>query len=209
MRALPCAGTEEQQRRLGLWPCRGGCGQDFTSAGAGAPTKVSISLGSLGSGLPEGGALTAIRLGAGQKLELKPKWGSLGSGVPYVVRDAKGKIIRRGVAHLRPSKALKLGALSAKVKGKKAIVSGKVTKGGKAPMLAVSAEALSARGKVVARKSASLEGRKVRSGRKYKLAVKLPKVPHGGRLRITATLLDQEAGLGAGVATKTITLRGH
>jgi hypothetical protein len=173
---------------------------------AGAPTKVSIALGSLGSGLPEGGVLTAIRLGAGQRLELKPKWGSLSSGIPYVVRDAKGKIIRRGIARLRPSHAIKLGSLSAKVKGKKAIVSGKVTKGGATPLLAVSAEALSAGGKVVARKSASLEGAKVKSGRKYKLPVKLPKVPRGGKLRITATLLDQEAGLEAGVASKSITL---
>jgi hypothetical protein len=182
-------------------------GSTLTVDHAGAPTKVSIALGSLGSGLPEGGALTSIRLGAGQKLELKPNWGALSAGVPYVVRDAKGKIIRRGVAHLRPSKALKLGALSAKVKGKKAIVSGKVTKGGKSPMLAISAEAVSAGGKVVTRKSASLEGKKVGSGRKYKVAVKLPKVPGGGKLQITATLLDQDAGVGAGVATKTITLR--
>lgn len=182
-------------------------GSTLTVDHAGAPTKVSIALGSLGSGLPEGGALTSIRLGAGQKLELKPNWGELSAGVPYVVRDAKGKIIRHGIARLRPNKALKLGALSAKVKGKKAIVSGKVTKGGKSPMLAITAEALSSGGKVVTHKSASLEGKKVRSGRKYKLAVKLPKVPGGGKLQITATLLDQEAGLGAGVATKTITLR--
>lgn len=47
----------------------------------------------------------------------------------------------------------------------------------------------------------------MKSGRKYKLAVKLPKVPHGGKLRITATLLDQEAGLEAGVASKSIFLR--
>lgn len=184
-------------------------GSTLTVDHAGAPTKVSISLGSLGAGLPQGGALTSIRLGAGQKLELKPNWGSLGSGVPYVVRDAKGKIVRKGVARLRPSKSLKLGALSAKVKGKKAIVSGKVVKGGKVPAVAITAEALNAGGKVVAVKSASLEGKKVRSGRKYKVAVKLPKVPGGGKLQITATLLDQEAGVEEGVATKTITLRGH
>jgi hypothetical protein len=182
-------------------------GSTLTIDHAGAPTKVQVTLGSLGSGLPEGGALTSIRLGAGQKLELKPNWSSLAAGIPYVVRDAKGKIVRNGVAHLRPSKSLKLGALSAKVKGKKAIVSGKVTKGGKSPMVAISAEALSAGGKVVARKSAAVEGKKARSGRKYKVAVKLPKVPHGGKLQITATLVDQEAGLEAGVATKTITLR--
>jgi hypothetical protein len=182
-------------------------GSTLTVDHAGAPTKVSISLGSSGSGLPEGGVLTSIRLGAGQKLELKPNWGSLSSGVPYMVRDAKGRIVRKGVARLRPSKSLKLGALSAKVKGKKAIVSGKVTKGGKAPMLAISAEAVSAGGKVLARKSASLEGKKVRSGRKFKVPVKLPKVPGGAKLRITATLIDQEAGLEAGVASKAITLR--
>jgi hypothetical protein len=182
-------------------------GSTLTVDHAGAPTKVSISLGSLGSGLPEGGALSSIRLGAGQKLELKPNWGALSAGVPYVVRDAKGKIIRKGIARLRPSRSLKLGALSAKVTGKQAIVSGKVTKGGKSPMLAITAEAVSAGGKVVARKSASLEGKKVRSGRKYKVPVKLPKVPGGGKLQITATLVDQEAGVGAGVATKTIALR--
>ena len=181
-------------------------GDTLTVAHAGAPTKVTIALGSLGSGMPEGGLLTAIRLGTGQKLELKPSWGSLSSGIPYVVRDAKGRIIRRGTARLRPSHALKLGSLAATRKGDKAIVSGKVTKGGRSPLLAVSAEALSAGGKVVARKSASLEGARVRSGRKYKLAVKLPKVPHGGKLRLTATLLDQEAGLEAGVATKSIVL---
>jgi hypothetical protein len=181
-------------------------GDTLTVDHKGAPTKVSIALSSLGSGLPEGGQLTSIRLGSGQKLELKPKWGSLSSGIPYVVRDAKGKIIRRGTARLRPSHAIKLGALSATRKGNKAIVSGKVTIGGKTPLLAVSAEALTAGGKVVARKSASLEGGKVKSGRKYKLAVKLPKVPHGGKLRITATLLDQEAGLDAGVTSKSITL---
>ena len=179
-------------------------GNALTVDHAGAPTKVTIALGSLGSGLPEGGKLTAIRLGKGQKLELKPKWGSLGSGVPYVVRDAKGKIVRKGIARLRPNHALKLGGLSVKRKGKKAIVSGRVAKGGKTPLLVVSAEALTAGGKVSARKSASLEGRRVR---KFKLPVKLPKVPHGGKLRVTATLLDQEAGLEAGVATKSITLR--
>lgn len=182
-------------------------GSTLTVDHAGSPTKVSITLGSLGSGLPEGGALTSVRLGAGQKLELKPNWGSLASGIPYVVRDAKGRIIRKGVARLRPSKTLKLGALSAKVKGKKAVVSGKVVKGGKVPLVAVTAEALNAAGKVVARKSAAVEGKKARSGRKYQVAVKLPKAPRGGKLQITATLLDQEAGVEAGVATQTITLR--
>ncbi len=180
-------------------------GSTLTVDHAGAPTKVQVTLGSLGSGLPQGGTLTPVRLGSGQKLELKPNWGSLAAGIPYVVRDAKGKIVRKGVAHLRPSKSLKLGALSVKVKGKKAIVSGKVVKGGKAPMIALSAEALSAGGKVVARKSASLEGKKLRTGRKFSLPVKLPKAPGGGKVQITATLVDQEAGLEAGVASKTIT----
>jgi hypothetical protein len=180
-------------------------GDSLTIDHRGAPTKVAVALGSLGSGPPDGGQLAGLRLRSGQRLELKPRWGSLGIGVRYLVRDVKGRVVRRGTARMRPSRTVRLGSLGARLKGGKAIVSGRVAKGGRSPLLAVSVEALGAGGRATARRGASLAGSRARG--RYKLAVKLPKLPHGGRLRVTATLLDQDAGLGAGVARKSVTLR--
>jgi hypothetical protein len=164
----------------------------LTLAHTGAPGTVSVALGSSGEGVPAGATTAPIKLGAGQRLELKPgSWKSPAAGVALVVRDKGGKVVRRGRAALKASKVVAFGGpLAAKLGGGgKVTVTGKVAKPGLAPTLAVTVEAL--RGGKVVKKATVVKATKAGA---FSVPVTVKGMPKGAKVRVTATLVDQGSG---------------
>jgi hypothetical protein len=166
----------------------------LTVAHTGAPTAVAVTLGSIGQGIPGGVTTTAIKVGGGERLELKPgSWSNPAAGVGFTVRNAKGKVLRRGRARLQAAKTVALGAkLTAKVgPGGKVTVAGRIARAGTAPLLAITAEALKG-GKVV--KKATVLKRSVKAGT-FSVPVTLKGLPKGARVRVSAALVDEGAAM--------------
>jgi hypothetical protein len=165
----------------------------LTLAHTGAPATVSVSLGSSGDGIPAGATTAPIKLGTGQRLELKPgSWKTPAAGVALVIRNNKGKVVRTGRAALKVSNAVKFGGkLAAKVgRGGKVTVTGLVAKPGTAPTLAITVEALKG-GKVV-KKATVLKTAKAGA---FSIPVAVKGMPKGAKVRVTASLIDQGAGM--------------
>jgi hypothetical protein len=165
----------------------------------GGATSVALTLGSVGDGAPGSVQLAALRVGAGQRLSLRPgSWADLAGGVAYTVRDARGRIVRRGRAAIRAPRAVKLaGAVRSTVVHKGAggtvTLKGRIAKRGSSPLLTGVVELI--RGRRVSRLgAASLRGAAVKAGR-FSLPVRVKKLPRGARLRLTVALTDEAAGL--------------
>ncbi|MEJ7786249.1 MAG: hypothetical protein WKF96_15690 [Solirubrobacteraceae bacterium] len=170
----------------------------------GAATTATVTLGSVGEGLPGTVTTAPIRVGTGQSLELKPqKWASLTDGVRLVVRDRRGRVVRRGTVKLRASKVVTLSGVSAKRSGGRVIVKGRIGKRGSAPVLVALVEQLRG-GRVVARKAVTRRGAEVKAG-SFSLPVAVGAVRNGTRLRAKVTLVDEGADLAS--ATKGVTVR--
>jgi hypothetical protein len=171
-------------------------GGELSIVHRGAPATMAITLGSLGRGMPGSVQLAPLRVGRDQRIALKPRSrNDLNGGVGLVVRNARGRVVRRGTARLRPSRVVALAALGGRARGRSVTVSGRVAKRGTAPVLAVRVETLGRGGRVTARRTASLRGEKVPAGR-FSLSVALPRrAARGARVRIVATLLDEAADL--------------
>ncbi|HWI73523.1 MAG TPA: hypothetical protein VNT55_16315, partial [Baekduia sp.] len=171
----------------------------------GPATKATITLGSVGAGLPGSVQTAPLSVGRGQRLELKPRsWGQLAGGVRYVVRSSKsGRVLRSGTVRLRNSTKVAVASVKAKRKGKKLTVTGRVTKRGRSPLLVASATVVKG-GKTLRRKTATLRGAKVKKGR-FSLPVIVGTVPAGARVRVEVLLLDEAAGLAT--ARRTVTVR--
>jgi hypothetical protein len=170
----------------------------------GPATKATITLGSVGEGLPGSVQTAPMSVGRDQRIELKPRsWRTLSGGVGYVVKAKGGRVVRRGTVRLRTSTKVAVGSVKAKRKGKKLTVTGRVTKRGSAPVLVASATVVKG-GKVLRRKTATLRGAKVKKGR-FSLPVTVGSVPRGARVKVEVLLLDEAAGLAT--ARKTVTVR--
>lgn len=168
-------------------------GSTLRIAHDGSPTKISITLGSVGAGLPSNATTPKMTIGRGQKLDIKPgKWSELSSKVNYTLRAKSGRVIRRGKVRMHTSGKLALGKLKAKRKGNKLTVSGSVKKRGSAPVL-VAVATVTKHGKRVRRKTARLSGSKVEKG-KFSLSVKLGKLPRGAKVKVDVVLTDPTGG---------------
>jgi hypothetical protein len=170
----------------------------------GPATRATITLGSVGEGLPGSVQTAPMSVGRDQRLELKPRsWRTLSGGVRYTVRSKRGRVLRRGAVALRTSTKVAVGSVKAKRKGKRLTVTGRVTKRGGAPVLVVSATVVKG-AKTVRRKTATVRGAKVEKGR-FSLPVTVGSVPRGARVKVEVLLLDEAAGLAT--ARKTVTVR--
>jgi hypothetical protein len=171
---------------------------------SGPATSATLTLSTVGEGLPSTVTTAPIRVGARQRLQVKPtRWADLGAGASYVVRNRKGKVVKRGKVRLRASRSVSLRSVKARQKGKVVIVSGRVGKAGSSPALA--AEVVFRRhGKVVARNGGTLRGRAARAG-SFMLPIRMARVPKGAKGRVTVTLAD-EAATSAG-ARRTASVR--
>ncbi len=159
----------------------------------GAPTRVAITLGSVGAGLPANGETAPMTIGRDQRLDITPRsWSSLTSGVRYTLRAQNGRVIRRGNVSMRGSSKVALGKVSAKRSGRKLTVTGSVAKRGSAPMLAAVATVTKG-GKVVRRKTAKLSGAKVKKGR-FSLPITIGSVPKGSKVTAEVVLADPTGG---------------
>jgi hypothetical protein len=170
----------------------------------GPATKATVTLGSVGAGLPGSVQTAPLSVGRGQRLELKPRsWGKLDSGVRYAVRSKSGKVLRSGTVKLPTSTKVAVASVKAKRNGKKLTVTGRVTKRGSSPLLVASTTVVKG-GKTLRRKTATLRGAKVKMGR-FSLPVTVGTVPPGARVRVEVLLLDEAAGLAT--ARRTVTVR--
>lgn len=164
---------------------------------AGAPMTVTATIGSVGEGAPASVTTRGLRVGAGQRLTLKPvSWSDLGAGVSFTVRARNGAVVRRGRAGLRASRAVALAGVQARVSRRggrlHAVVTGRVTKAGVAPLLAAEVRIVRA-GRTVARVRRALRGAaKVKRGR-FSLTVPVKALPRGARAEVTVTLADEAA----------------
>jgi hypothetical protein len=157
---------------------------------SGPATSATLTLSSVGEGLPATVATAPIRVRAGQQLKVNPRrWSDLGAGAKFVIRNRKGKIVSHGNVRLRKSKAVSLKRVKARLKGRTVTVSGRIGKAGKSPTL-VAEVVFKRRGKVVARKGGTLRGRKAKPGR-FKLRLKVGRVPKGAKGRVTVMLTDE------------------
>ena len=183
---------------------RGGAKEQATLAGgavdlkhSGPATTISVKIGSTGLGAPGSVSTSAIRLGPGDRLTLRPRsWSDLGAGVALTIRDAKGRVTRRGLASLRATTAVGLRSVGARVKragkSRQVIVTGRVTKTGRAPLLVATVKVLRG-GRVLSSAGASLRGGKVKRGA-FRLPVILKSLPPGATVRVTISLADEGAG---------------
>jgi hypothetical protein len=170
----------------------------------GPATKATITLGSVGAGLPGSVQTAPLSVGRDQRLELKPRsWSSLSGGVRYTVRSKSGRVLRRGTVRLRTSTKVAVTSVKAKRKGKKLTVTGRVAKRGSAPVLVASATVVKG-GRTLRRKTATLRGAKVKKGR-FSLPITVGGVPRGARVKVEVLLLDEAAGLAT--ARRTVTVR--
>lgn len=161
---------------------------------AGAATTATVTLGSVGEGVPGTVTTAPLKVGAGQRLELKPKSSKdLAAGVRLTVRDRRGRVVRRGTARLRTTGAVALAGVKARRSGRTVTVSGLVTKRGGAPVLAAVVEQVRGR-RASGRRMVTRRGAQVAAGR-FSLPVGVGRVRRGTRLRVTVTLLDEAAEL--------------
>jgi hypothetical protein len=160
----------------------------------GRPTTATVILGSVGEGLPGTVTTAPIRVGTGERLELRPtRWSALADGVGFTVRTRAGRIVRRGRAKLRASQVVALSGVRARRRGGTVTVAGRVTRRGTEPVLVATVEQLRG-GRVTRRRTATLRGAQVRAGA-FSLPVPVGSVRRGTTLRATVTLLDEAAEL--------------
>jgi hypothetical protein len=161
---------------------------------SGAPTSATVTLGSVGEGLPGTVTTAPLRVGNGQRIELKPRsWRDLAGGVALTVRDRRGRIVRRGTARLRTTRAVAVSRVKARRSGRTVTVTGRISRRGQAPVLAASVEQLRGR-RASGRRTVTRRGAQVAAGR-FSLPVRVTRAGRRGRLRVTVTLLDEAAGL--------------
>jgi len=171
-------------------------GSALTLTHRGAATSVAATLGSFGTGAPAAVTTRAIRVGTGERLTLTPvSWADPGAGVKLTLRDRRGRVLRRGRARLRTTRAVAIGAVKARIKrsgGKVTVtVSGRVTKAGSAPLLAARVQVR--RGHTLLQSTGrSLRGEKVPRG-KFTVPVTLKRLPRGAKMRVIVTLTDEAA----------------
>src|SRR5262249_25473320 len=136
-------------------------------------------------------------------LVVHPAWSGLAAGAAYTLRDGHGRVLRRGRVALRASTKVRFASrLSAKLRGRRVVVRGSIAKPGSAPLLIVTAQAGQG-GRVVATASAERRGAKaVRRGR-FSVPVTLRRLPAGATVRVSATLIDEGAGLATARAAGT------
>jgi hypothetical protein len=182
-------------------------GGELSIVHRGAPTTLSVTLGSLGAGLPGSVELAPLRVGRGERIALKPSaWGDLHDGIRLVVRNARGRVVRRATARLRATRVVALAGLTASARGRAVTVGGRIGKRGQEPVLAVRVETLGRGGRVVARRTAGLRAERVKAGR-FTLRVAVPRLRRGTRVRVAATLLDEAAELAS--VRRTVTVRAR
>jgi hypothetical protein len=157
----------------------------------GGATKASVTLSSVGAGLPTSVQTVPLSLGRGQRLELKPRsWSELNTGVRYAVKAKSGRVLRSGTARLRATRVVSLSGLHASAKSGTVTVQGRIGKRGSDPVLVASVTVPGHSGRF----TASLSGAKVKAGR-FTLNVHVPHLRAGTRVRVVAILLDQSANL--------------
>ena len=171
----------------------------------GPRTTVTVTLGSAGGAAPGTVVTAPLKLGRGERLELRPRsWSQLSDGVRVAVRAATGRVLRHGAVLLVPTKAVALGALRARRHGPTVTVSGRVIKPGTAPLLAATVELVRGR-HVERRRTVTRRGRAVPAGY-FSLPVAVGVVPRGTRLRATVALYDEDADLAT--VRRVITVHG-
>jgi hypothetical protein len=207
---LSKAGKTTRTASIAMTAREGGEDQTELSGGVlrlthdGPATKATVTLASVGAGLPGSVQTGPMNVGRGQRLELKPRsWSQLAGGVRYAVRSKSGRVLRSGTVRLRTSTKVAVASVKAKRKGKKLTVTGRVAKRGSSPVLVASATVVKG-GKTLRRKTATLRGAKVKKGR-FSLPVAIGSVPRGARVKVEVLLLDEAAGLAT--ARKTVTIR--
>ncbi len=203
-------GTATRAVKVDTTAGKGGDRVDLTGGAlrldhTGGATTAAVSLTSVGEGAPATVTTVPLRVAAGQRLEVRPRsWSDLGAGARYVVRDKRGRVVRRGKARLRAPSAVSVTGVRAKLRKGVVTVTGRVGKRGSAPLLAALAT-FKRGGKVVKRQGATLQGAKVKAGA-FSLAIKVGKVPARARGQVTITLSDQDA-IGAASARRVVKLR--
>jgi len=165
----------------------------------GPAITATLTLSSAGEGIPSTVTTAPIRVGADQRLQVKPgSWRDLGAGARYTIRAGK-RIVKRGEVRLLRSKAVSLKGVTARLSKGVVTVSGRIAKAGTSPSLA--AEVVFKRhGKVVARKGGSLSGEAARGGA-FRLAIRAGSVPKGATGTVTVTLTDEAAKAASSRAT--------
>lgn len=163
----------------------------------GPATDVSVTLGAVGLGAPGAVSTRAIRVGPGGRLTLAPRsWSDLGAGVRLTIRDAKGRVVRRGRAALRATKVVHLGRATARVtragRHRQVIVTGRIAKLGRSPLLVAVVKVMRGR-RTLSTTGASRRGAKVKRGA-FRLPVNLKSLPAGAKVRVTVSLVDEAAG---------------
>ena len=181
---LDQAGKATRTASIAMTAREGGEDQTELSGGVlrlvhgGPATKATVTLASVGEGLPGSVQTAPMSVGRDQRLELKPRsWRALSGGVRYTIRTKTGRVLRRGTVALRTSTKVAVGSVKAKRRGKKLTVTGRVTKRGSAPVLVASATVVKG-GKTLRRKTATLRGAMVKKGR-FSLPVTVGSVPRG------------------------------
>lgn len=171
----------------------------------GAPTTATVTLGSVGEGLPGSVTTAPLKIGRGESLELRPRsWTQLADGVRLTVRSASGRVRRRSTVRLVTTKAVAVSGVGAKRRGTKVTLTGRITKRGSAPVLAATAELVRG-GRVVRRRSVTRRGAEVKAGR-FSVTVPVGGARRGTTVRVTITLLDEAAGLAT--IRRRVTVRG-
>ena len=178
-------------------------GGDVSLRHGGGPTTVAMTISTAGNGAPGSIVTAPMRVGAGQQLVVHPAWSGLAAGATYTLRDGRGRVLRRGRVALRASTKVRFASrLSAKLRGRRVVVRGSIAKPGSAPLLIVTAQAVQG-GRVVATASVDRRGAKaVRRGR-FSVPVTLRRLPAGATVRVSATLIDEGAGLATARAAGT------
>jgi len=172
----------------------------------GPPTSASVTLASVGEGVPGAVTTQPLKIGRGERLELRPSsWRDLGLGVQLTVRDRSGRIVRRGAARLRAARSVALSGLRARVRSGRITASGRVTRRGASPVLVLAAELMHGK-RVIARKTVSRRGDEIRAG-SFSIPILLRRAIRGTRVRLTATLLDEAAGYAS--TRRQVTVRGR
>jgi hypothetical protein len=171
----------------------------------GPPTTATVTLGSVGTALPSAATTAPLRVGRGERIEVRPRaWTDLGRGARMTVRNAKGRVLRRTNVRMRTTTKVALAGVAARRKGTRVTVTGRVAKRGSAPVLAAVVEVVR-RGRVVRRRTVTRRGGAVRAAR-FSLPVTIGKVPRGASVRARVVLLDEAAGLAS--VRRTVRARG-
>ncbi|MDW5594708.1 hypothetical protein VSS74_10195 [Conexibacter stalactiti] len=167
----------------------------------GPATRAAITLGSAGQGPPTSVELAPLRVGDGQRLQLRPSsWADPGAGVAWTLRNARGALVRSGRARIKPSSRVRIArrlTVAARPArrggGGRVTVAGSISRPGGAPLLVASVRVVRG-GRTIATAAAARRGRRqVRNGR-FSLPLTVRRLPRGATVEVVATLSDEAAG---------------